>query len=128
VSLPNDQPPLFDLDSESPHNFEHLSLRQGKFVLKVFLAVGIVVEQLARLAVKNPEHLLAQECIALLSPMLEGLVAILFPLDEDDTVAAGPLAPELTDFPEDNTVGGEVTFAIDCLLFALYYLKTGWVG
>jgi uncharacterized membrane protein len=38
-----------------------------------------------------------------------------------------PLAPEFMVFPEDNTVGCDVTFTIACLLFALYYLKTGWV-
>jgi hypothetical protein len=110
-----------------PHHFEHPNLRQGKFVSKDLLAAGIVVEQLARLAVKNPEHVLAQECIALLLPMLEGLLAILFPLDEDDAAATGPLAPEFMDFPEESTAGGEVTFTIGCLLFALYYLKTGRV-
>lgn len=91
---------------------------------KDLLAASIVIEQLARLAVKNPEDALAQECIALLSPMLEGLLAILFPLDEDDATATGPLAPKFMDFPEDSTAGDEVTFTIACLLFALYYLKT----
>ena len=110
-----------------PYNFEHPRLRRGGFGLKDLVAAAIVVEQLARLAVQNPEHPVAQECIALLSPMLEGLLTVLLPPDEEDTAIPGPLAPEFMDFPEDDALRRDVTFTVACLLFALYYLKSEWV-
>ena len=111
-----------------PYNFEHPDWKGGRFLQKDFLATAIVCEQLARLAVKNPVHPLAQECIAILTPMLEGLLAVLNPFVDDNSIGEpGRLATGYVEYPDDHHTASEVTWVTTCLLFALYYLKTGWL-
>ena len=118
----------YDNSLMAPYNFEHSDWKGGRFVQKDFLATAIVCEQLARLAVKDPLHPLAQEYIAILTPMLEGLLAVLNPFVDDNSIGEpGRLATGYGESPDDHHTASEVTWVTACLLFALYYLKTGWL-
>ena len=103
-------------------------------------AAAIVVEQLARMKVSSrlgvaPSDLqpailadpLAQEVVAYLEPMLDGLLKCLTPVDEEDKRIPGILLEGCFNYPKSYAVNTETIWGTAYLLFALYYLKTGHV-
>ena len=92
-------------------------------------AAAIVVEQLARLAIKpqTTEDPLAKEAAGYLEPMLDGLLKCLTPVDEEDKREPGILLEGCFNYPKRYAVNTETIWGTAYLLFTLYYLKTGRV-
>ncbi len=88
-------------------------------------AAAIVVEQLARLAVRGDLTADAQAVVRHLDPMLEGLLEHLTLPDDGSGLAPGILRNGCFNRPKDYAVRSELVWGTAYLLFALYYLRTG---
>lgn len=90
-------------------------------------AAAVVVEQLARLAVRPGLPPGARAAAARLRPMLDGLLQHLTPLERAPGQPVGVLLDGCFNQPKRYANRSELIWGTAYLLFALYYLKTGRV-
>jgi len=90
-------------------------------------AAAVVVEQLARMSILPGLTSEAREVAAYVTPMIDGLLRHLTPLDDVDKRPAGMLLDGCFNQPRRYANRSELIWGTAYLLFALYYLKTGRV-
>jgi unsaturated chondroitin disaccharide hydrolase len=88
---------------------------------------AVVVEQLARMSILPGLTSEAREVAAYVTPMIDGLLRHLTPLDDVDKRPAGMLLDGCFNQPRRYANRSELIWGTAYLLFALYYLKTGRV-
>ncbi len=90
-------------------------------------AAAIVAEQLARLAILNPENTDAKVIAETVTRFIDGLIAHLTLPGDDSGHAPGVLQNGCFNGPKPYAERSELIWGTAYLLFALYYLKTGQV-
>lgn len=90
-------------------------------------AAAIVVEQLARLAIRSDLPPDAARVAARIGPMIDGLLEHLTLPGDGSGLAPGILRDGCFNRPRDYATRSELIWGTAYLLFALYYLKTGRV-
>ena len=112
----------------SPWDFKDPALdTEPDKVVKDTSAAAIVVEQLARLALKPNLDYAAREMLEYLPKMLQGLLQHLTPGEGDNNRSPGILTNGCFNKPRDYATNTELIWGTAYLLFALYYLRTGRV-
>lgn len=90
-------------------------------------AAAVVVEQLARMAVKDPDLPDARRVAELVTPMIDGLLGHLTSRERDPDLPPGILRDGCFNGPRRYADHSELIWGTAYLLFALYYLRTGRV-
>lgn len=111
-----------------PYDFKDPQLAEGPHAVPLDTsAAAVVVEQLARLALKRDLDASAAETVAYLVPMIDGLLTHLTPCKSGGPDSAGVLLNGCFNYPKRYAMHSELIWGSAYLLFALYYLKTGRV-
>jgi len=111
-----------------PYDFKDPQLSVDRAAVpKDTSAAAIVVEQLARLALKSDLDASAQEVLAYLRPMMDGLLKHLASCPSDQAGSPGVLLDGCFNYPKRYATHSELIWGTAYLLFSLYYLKTGHI-
>ncbi len=90
-------------------------------------ASAVVVEQLARMAIRDTRDREARRVVGHLTPMVDGLLAHLTGRDDPSGLPPGILRNGCFNGPRKYADHSELIWGTAYLLFALYYLRTGRV-
>ncbi|MCL4747554.1 MAG: hypothetical protein KJZ83_19390 [Burkholderiaceae bacterium] len=90
-------------------------------------AAAVVVEQLARLAIRPVQCAAVRQVAQRVTPMIDGLIANLSVPGDGSDLPAGILRNGCFNRPKQYATRSELIWGSAYLLFALYYLKTGRV-
>ncbi|OMI04880.1 hypothetical protein BSN85_26030 [Bradyrhizobium brasilense] len=109
-----------------PYDFKDPQLADNPGAVPVDTsAAAVVVEQLARLALKRDLGPPATDALNYLVPMIDGLLTHLTPRRVGDLGEPGILLNGCFNYPKRYATHSELIWGTAYLLFALYYLKTG---